>query len=172
MLVRIVICWSLLLCLSCACYAQPVISRNVIANGGSDMGNGAYRIVGTAGQSFIGVSSESAWTAGQGFWYQVQLIPTTAEELVVLPASPVLHQNYPNPFNPLTTIEFTLPSRSTVQLALYGPTGILLGLLVDGIGEAGRHRVRFEASDLPAGVYLCRLTVGPVVRERKMLLLK
>jgi len=152
--------------------AQPVISRDVISSGGADMTDGTYRISGTAGQAIIGISTSSARIAGQGFWYQIASTPTAIDQVSPLPAAPALHQNYPNPFNPSTTIEFTLPERSHVRLVLYRATGELLDVLIDVSMQAGHHFVRFEAMNLPAGVYLYRMTSGSYSAERKMLLLK
>lgn len=152
--------------------AQSTVSRDVVASGGSDMTNGAHRVIGTAGQPCIGVSSESGWIAGQGFWYQMQSVPTDVDETPSLPAHPVLHQNYPNPFNPSTAIGFTMPARDHAQLSIYSSSGTLIHLLLDETLAAGRHFVTFKAGTLPAGMYVYRLTSGSFRAERKMLLLK
>lgn len=153
-------------------HAQTVLSRAVIASGGSDMSQGNHRIKGTVGQSVIGWTSSATRIAGQGFWYQVQSIPTTISEPCALPAEAVLHQNYPNPFNPSTTIEFILLKRAHVRLLLYRPSGTLLDVLIDDPLDAGTHRVRFEAGDIPAGMYIYRLISEMSHAEHKMLLLK
>jgi hypothetical protein len=76
--------------------------------------------------------------------------------------------NYPNPFSTTTTIRFSVgPHRSQqgisagekvrVRLAIYDPTGRAVASLLDGELSAGEHSVEFDASDLPAGIYFCRL---------------
>ncbi len=64
-----------------------------------------------------------------------------------------LAQNYPNPFNPSTTIEFALPSSVAVTLAIYNTQGQLVETLLIQILLLSGHQVRWEASNLPSGVY-------------------
>ncbi|MFH1161888.1 MAG: T9SS type A sorting domain-containing protein [Candidatus Jorgensenbacteria bacterium] len=83
-----------------------------------------------------------------------------------------LLQNYPNPFNPSTTIEFSIPKRANVNLAIYNALGQNVETLVDGEMEPGIHRIVWNARDLPSGVYFHRLEANGFVATRKMLLLK
>ncbi len=89
-----------------------------------------------------------------------------------LPIATALEQNYPNPFNPATTIQYALPRRSHVTLAVYNTLGQQLATLVNGIVEAGYHEVQFNASGLASGVYFYRLQAGDFVRVRKFCLIK
>ena len=79
---------------------------------------------------------------------------------------------YPNPFNSTTQIEFTLPSTQWVSLRLYDVLGREVALLVNEIETAGAHRLTFDASGLPSGVYLCRLEAGEIMQTRKIVLIK
>jgi beta-galactosidase len=85
-----------------------------------------------------------------------------------------LQQNYPNPFNPATVIGYTLPGPgpSIVQLAVYDLLGREVSVLVREEKLPGSYRVRFDAPGLATGVYLCRLTAGPLFETRKMLVLR
>ncbi len=83
-----------------------------------------------------------------------------------------LASNYPNPFNPVTTIAFALPQAEAVQLVVYDVTGREVARLVEGPMAAGRHQIQFDASGLPSGVYLYRLTAGPFTETRRMVLVK
>jgi len=76
-----------------------------------------------------------------------------------MPREFALGQNYPNPFNPTTTIEYALPVRSYVTLAVYNMLGGMVSELVNWQVEAGYHEVRFDGSRLASGVYLYRLKV-------------
>ena len=44
--------------------------------------------------------------------------------------------------------------------------------LADGPMSAGTHRVRFEATGLPSGVYLYRLEAGAFAQTERMALVK
>ena len=80
--------------------------------------------------------------------------------------------NYPNPFNSATQIEFTLPATQRVSLRLYDVLGREVAVLMNEIQAAGLHRLTFDASGLPSGVYLCRLEAGEMMQTRKMVLIK
>jgi len=83
-----------------------------------------------------------------------------------------LYQNFPNPFNPSTEIVYVLPEMSRVRLVVYNVMGCEVARLVDGVQPAGFHRVVWDASGMPAGVYLYRLSADGFERGRGMVLLK
>jgi hypothetical protein len=100
-----------------------------------------------------------------------------------------LAQNYPNPFNPMTTIRYTVRGTgeqglgvSDVRLVVYDLLGREVAELVNGRREAGSYEVRFsakggsaprgDASALATGIYVYRLTAGPYVESRKMVLIR
>lgn len=67
-----------------------------------------------------------------------------------------LMQNYPNPFNPSTTIEYYIPYTSNVKITIYNVLGQPVAVLINSIQQAGHKQVRFDAGNLPSGVYFCR----------------
>jgi hypothetical protein len=89
-----------------------------------------------------------------------------------VPDSWGLNHNYPNPFNPSTTIGFQLPAGNHVQLKVYNMIGQEIATLVDESRAAGAYTVRFDASGLPSGVYLYRLTSGSFTETKTMELVK
>jgi parallel beta-helix repeat protein len=90
----------------------------------------------------------------------------------VLPAAPEILGNYPNPFNPSTSIKYALPLISYVRIEVYNTLGQMVTCLVDGVQLAGYHEVRFDASGLASGMYVCRLVAGSSVQTGKLLLMK
>ncbi len=95
------------------------------------------------------------------------------------PAAVALEGNRPNPFNPRTRITFALPGPGAVRarLTIYDLRGRRVAQLVDGSLRPGRHTVDWYGRDdgggaVASGVYLCRLTAGGVVTERKMTLVR
>ncbi|MBK6913140.1 MAG: T9SS type A sorting domain-containing protein [Ignavibacteriales bacterium] len=84
----------------------------------------------------------------------------------------VLGQNYPNPFNPSTTIEFFIPEREYVSLIVFNSLGEEVEALLSEEKEQGSYEVKFNASDLPSGVYFYKLQAGNFVETKKMTLIK
>ena len=83
-----------------------------------------------------------------------------------------LAQNYPNPFNPATTIRFSVATSAQTSLKIYDMGGRLVNTLVNGSLDAGNHQVTWDASGLPSGMYVYRLTVGDQTASGKMMYLK
>jgi len=83
-----------------------------------------------------------------------------------------LKQNFPNPFNPITTIEYTLQSRSEISLIVFNIIGQEVARLVDNEKAAGKHFVKWDASNLASGIYFYRLQADNFVLTKKMVLLK
>jgi len=94
------------------------------------------------------------------------------EVIVSAPLSFELVQNYPNPFNPNTTIEFTIPQASNVSLKIYNLLGQEVRTLVNGIKDAGTHKINFDAKELNSGMYIYKIEAGSFTQVRKMTLLK
>jgi hypothetical protein len=94
------------------------------------------------------------------------------EQMGGIPKAFALLQNYPNPFNPATTIRYTLPHRTQVQLAVYNTLGQEVASLVNGDIDSGYHEVKFDGSTLASGVYFYRLQTGTFVDTKKLLLLR
>jgi alpha-tubulin suppressor-like RCC1 family protein len=83
-----------------------------------------------------------------------------------------LLQTYPNPFNPTANIEYHLLATSLVRLSVFNILGSEIAVLVNNVQVAGEHRVTFDGSNLPAGVYFYRMQAGKFQETRKIVLLK
>ena len=97
---------------------------------------------------------------------------TDVEMTPFLPAQLRLEQNYPNPFNPTTVIQYDVPTRTYVTLAVFNILGQRVADLVNEEKAAGHYETRFDASGLASGVYLYRLQAGSFVQTRKMVVLR
>ena len=96
------------------------------------------------------------------------------------------NQNYPNPFNPTTTIKYSVPnikdanfaSSTNTQLIVYDILGRKVATLINENKQPGNYEVRFNASNLPSGVYFYRLSIGSFGKTigfeqtRKMVLIR
>lgn len=83
-----------------------------------------------------------------------------------------LAQNYPNPFNPLTQIRYAVAGDGYVTLRVYDMLGAEITTLYAGFRRAGEHVATFDASGLPSGMYLYRLTAGNLSSTKKLVLLR
>jgi photosystem II stability/assembly factor-like uncharacterized protein len=90
----------------------------------------------------------------------------------VIAADYSLLQNYPNPFNPATEICYKLPRAGRVSLRVYDLLGREVAVLKDDFQEVGVYRAAFDGSNLPSGIYVCRLQAGDFSGSRKLVLLK
>ncbi|MBT8400181.1 MAG: VCBS repeat-containing protein [Rhodothermia bacterium] len=95
-----------------------------------------------------------------------------------LPDNYVLHQNYPNPFNPTTTIQFELPTASSVSVRVYNVMGQMVKTLVSNeMKESGAHSVVWDGRDqgglkVASGTYIYSLEYGNTRKAKSMVLLK
>ena len=84
---------------------------------------------------------------------------------------------YPNPFNPVINIEYEIPNiymynRLLVRLVIYNILGQEINILVNYSKHPGKYSYNFDASHLPAGIYIYNLSVGNLIISGKLLLLK
>lgn len=83
-----------------------------------------------------------------------------------------LEQNYPNPFNPSTKLTYTLPEATDIRLSVYNLLGQEIMVLENGLKNAGRHVVDFDARGMASGVYFYKLVTPNKSAVRKMMLMK
>lgn len=88
------------------------------------------------------------------------------------PKTFALYQNYPNPFNPSTVIKFELKTRQYARVKVYNILGKEVATLKDETMDAGTYEVKFNAGDLPSGVYFYSLETRNGRVTRQMLLMK
>ncbi len=84
----------------------------------------------------------------------------------------VLMQNYTNPFNPSTSIRYSIPKTSLVNLKVYDVLGKEVATLVNEEKPMGTYQINFDASSLASGIYFYKIQAGNFVQTKKMILLK
>jgi predicted outer membrane repeat protein len=89
-----------------------------------------------------------------------------------VPTTYVLHQNYPNPFNSTTQIRFDIPQAARVELKIYNILGQEVATLASDFFPAGTHRVSWDATSLPSGIYIYQFRAGDFVDAKKMVLIR
>ncbi len=103
--------------------------------------------------------------------------PASSSATAIKPEGLVTVQNYPNPFSSFTTIRYQLPADAQVSLTVYNVLGQKVAHLVNGQISAGKHAVRFDATDRVGGIYLYRLQTTdaegkPIELSGKMVIMK
>lgn len=83
-----------------------------------------------------------------------------------------LSQNYPNPFNPTTSISYSIPLDSRVELLIYGITGEVVKSLVNEYQTAGIYSVNFNAAGLSSGIYFYKIIANNFLQVKKMSVIK
>ncbi len=89
-----------------------------------------------------------------------------------------LEQNYPNPFNPETTIKYSVPMASNVQIEIYNTLGQKVDVLLNGIKEKGNYELKYNAGRLATGTYVYTIKATPLngslgyASSKKMIFIK
>ncbi|NNF04614.1 MAG: T9SS type A sorting domain-containing protein [Rhodothermales bacterium] len=89
-----------------------------------------------------------------------------------IPFDDILGQNYPNPFRPVTRIRFQTRSSGHARLTVFDVLGREVTTLVDAHLDGSVHDVTWDASGMPAGLYVYRITTDSFSATRTMVLLK
>ena len=119
------------------------------------------------------VSDEIVVTASPDtFSFTTPILDAINDDNLLVPVVFALDQNYPNPFNPKTVIRYSLPATRQVDLSVYNILGQKVATLLSEEQVAGNHKVNWDASSFPSGVYFYRLDASGQQQVRRMLLLK
>ncbi|MDX1440349.1 MAG: T9SS type A sorting domain-containing protein, partial [Rubricoccaceae bacterium] len=105
------------------------------------------------------------------YWYGPATLPPSAA--VPFSLSPI----YPNPFNPETSIQFSIPNRGEVELAVFDTKGRLVRRLIRATRAGGNYTERWDGRDVngetvASGVYFVRLVWSGRSQSQKVVLLR
>jgi len=76
-----------------------------------------------------------------------------AVNLTFIPSEYYVSQNYPNPFNPATTIKYSLPIESTVNINIYNSLGQMIEELISETQPKGDYELTWNAQNYSSGIY-------------------
>jgi hypothetical protein len=99
-------------------------------------------------------------------------VTTSVENIVSQPVAFSLGQNFPNPFNPTTEITYSIPKESRTTLEVFTVLGQKVMTLVDRVMPEGSYTERLDASKLPSGIYLYKLTAAGHFATKRMTVIK
>ncbi|MCZ6703969.1 MAG: aryl-sulfate sulfotransferase [Ignavibacteria bacterium] len=110
--------------------------------------------------------------------FSVVYIPVSVEQIEEIATDYRLEQNYPNPFNPSTTIRYSIPIQSKVNLTIYNSIGENIAEVIDLTQNAGSFEVKWSSNGVASGIYFYSIRAIPVNGKeifksvKKMILLK
>lgn len=113
-----------------------------------------------------------ATSEGLAIYREEGVVVEVEDKPEIEPERFVLYQNYPNPFNSHTKIRYTIPEGGRVSLRVYNIIGEEVAVLVDRYMAKGEYEVEFNASKLPSGIYVYRLSCEKFSQVKKMILIK
>ena len=146
-------------------------ANGTTSNGGFDLPNGGGTVVfNQAGTHYyVCVPHASLGMKGTITVNAATDVKTISE---TIPENFILMQNYPNPFNPVTTISFSLPSKSFVSLKVFDALGREVATLANEELPAGNHSRQWNGGNMSSGIYFYRLQSGSFIETKKLILLK
>ncbi len=90
-----------------------------------------------------------------------------------LPDNYLTIDNYPNPFNSKTTIRYSVPHPSFVNITVYDVLGKEIVTLVNNNQGKGTYVTYFDGSVFSSGIYFCKLRVSRNLSKTiKLILMK
>jgi len=89
-----------------------------------------------------------------------------------IPVTTGISKIYPNPFNPSTTIKYVLADDLATSFRIYNTRGQLVQSYDFDMREPATYDLVWDASGLPAGIYLIRMQAGETVSMSKAVLSK
>lgn len=103
--------------------------------------------------------------------------PTSVNDRDDLVLEYSLSNNYPNPFNPSTTIEFSIPVQTEVNIEIFDINGKKVIELINQSFNRGKYAITWNADDdrgnkVNSGIYFYRLSTNDFIQTKSMVLLK
>lgn len=121
-------------------------------------------------------SLESPWNNNPDVWTFTWILDDGASAIGdvsnVIPVEYALGNNYPNPFNPQTTFDYSIAEKGNVKIEIFNTLGQSAAVLFNGPQTTGSHKITFDASHLPSGLYFYKITSQGFRQTKKMLLIK
>jgi len=118
------------------------------------------------------------WHVGTGTFFIRAVVSvynntTGMEETITLnPSAYSIDNAYPNPFNPITSISYSIPEETKVNIEIYDMLGRRVTTLFDGVQTAGTYKTTWNAENCASGIYFYKLSAKNFTQTRKIILMK
>ena len=152
------------------------LKRWSICNGGGVINSANFLMKESAIGGFAVGASSGSYTNLYGGMLITPVEDSTASD-ENLPKIFSLQHNFPNPFNPTTTIQYTLPKASVVEILIFNTLGQKVRTLVNEQQQPGYYQVQWDGTNdlgqqLTSGIYFYQIIAGEFTMMKKMLLVK
>jgi spore coat protein A len=77
---------------------------------------------------------------------------------------------YPNPFAADATIQFNISTPGKVSIKIINIDGRVVRTVFEGDKPAGTYHLLFNGTQLPAGLYLCRMQINDQILQQKFII--
>ena len=99
------------------------------------------------------------------------------QRISIVPEIFTLLKSFPNPFNPVTSITYTIPEDSYIQLDVFSVNGKMIKHLENSFKLQGNYSVSWDGKDMigksvGSGIYIAKLSTEKEILSHKVLLLK
>jgi hypothetical protein len=115
---------------------------------------------------FVGLDSSGVWRR------PLREILDVRKEPVRPPESTANVEVHPNPISTGATIRFSLGAGGPVRIAVFDAFGRQIRTLTEEYYPSGFHQIRYDASHLTPGMYLCVLEGKGFRKANKMLVVR
>jgi PKD repeat protein len=80
--------------------------------------------------------------------------------------------NYPNPFSDITTISYSISTRSAIELDVYNLLGVKVATIDGGTKAPGNYNLEWSAPQLQEGIYLLQLKANDLMITKPIIIAK
>jgi len=153
------------------------LTRTVVDQGGAASQSSRFKVNDAIGQPVGGGEMYSSFYQVTSGFFPIELPTQVAISPFEIPKTFNLFQNHPNPFNPGTSINYILPEKVDVKIAVFNLRGQQIRILQNKVQKSGYHTVRWNGCDevgnkVVSGIYLYQIKAGDFICTRKMALMK
>ncbi len=155
-------------------FAQTEIFPRVVDNGGGMRSPAAGDTLwASIGQGAIGVGCEGITCLCAGYLYVFDGTCLEVLETNTIPKTFAIAAIYRNPFNSACNVEIELSEQTDITIDLYDMQGRKVKDIANEKNvKAGKYRMRWNAENLPSGVYFVRLNAGDRIITKRAMLMK
>jgi len=98
-------------------------------------------------------------------------------ESIHLPNNFIMQAAYPNPFNPSTTISYSIPIESHINISIFNLKGQKIATLLNNFTKPGNYSISWDAHNFASGVYFIHFNsmdnkAGSTSQIQKLILMK